>query len=185
MKSKQQRTAEKTAKEIVVDASVGRSAGRTDHPVSKACREFLETFLENTQHIVAVSSHTKDEWLRHQSHLSARWLVAMFSRRRARMVHVTQDKGLWSAFGDSNLSPKAFSNLHKDLHLIETALQAQRRVASSDDTVRAICPKCVDIRKEIGEIAWVNPVHETEKPVEWLLAGAPREERHLLRSYTP
>ncbi len=185
MKSKQQRTAEKAAKEIVVDASIGRSAGRTDHPVSKACRDFLIAFQEETAHIVAMSPQTRAEWDRHRSRLSAAWLGAMVRARRANFLDIKQDKELWKAFGDTDLPAAQYAAFHKDLHLIETAMQTQQRVASCDDTVRAICPKCLDIKEEIGEIAWVNPVHETEKPVEWLLAGAPREEPRLLRCYTP
>ena len=49
-----------SSRRIVVDASIARSAGRTEHSVSRSCREFLESFLKICHRVVM----TSDAWLR-------------------------------------------------------------------------------------------------------------------------
>ena len=73
----------------------------------------------------------------------------------------------------------------KDAHLIEAAVDADRRVISCDDTVRRlyrrVAPKVDDLR----EIVWVNPTKTAgEKPIPWLRGGAPAEPRRML-GYRP
>ncbi len=142
----------KVSKAIVIDASIARSAGETQHPTSRMCREFLEAVLLIC-HRMAANPEILAEWDRHQSRFSRRWRLAMVRKGKFVALPRGTDKELWAAFGDSELSATNYSNLHKDLHLIEAALRADRRVASLDDAVRDIFRQCTGTVAKIGDIA--------------------------------
>ena len=88
---------------------------------------------------------------------------------------------LWEAFGGEECPEKDYRNISKDLHLVDAALCTDRRVASLDDNVRISLQNCMEQKPEIGDIAWVNPTKEAERPLDWLRQGAPREVCRLLR----
>ncbi len=71
----------------------------------------------------------------------------------------------------------------KDLHLIDAAMATDRSIVSLDDTVRKLFADLSDMVGELRNIVWVNPAEENERPVEWLLDGAPAEEERLLHRY--
>ena len=61
---------------MVVDASVARSAGRTDHDRSRACREFLRWALKYCHHL-AINADVEREWKKHQSDFTRKWRIDM------------------------------------------------------------------------------------------------------------
>ncbi|EHJ47892.1 hypothetical protein DFW101_1885 [Solidesulfovibrio carbinoliphilus subsp. oakridgensis] len=172
----------KISKAIVIDASVAQSAGGTDHPVSRLCREFLEAVLVIC-HRMAANPELLAEWNKHRSRFSSTWLTAMV--RKGKLVRLPEagNKELWSAFGGGDCPEKDYRNISKDLHLIDAAMQTDGRVASLDEAVRGSLRNCLEQQPEIGKIAWVNPANEAEKAVEWLQTGALAERPRLLRSF--
>jgi hypothetical protein len=70
----------KHSKRIVVDASVARSAGQSQHPTSSACRDVLDSML-SICHRVVFTQAILDEWAAHQSRYAVQWLAAMKSKR--------------------------------------------------------------------------------------------------------
>ena len=49
---------------LVIDADVLHSAGESVHPISSACREFLETVFD-VGHYVVITDAIQEEWRRH------------------------------------------------------------------------------------------------------------------------
>ena len=70
----------KSGRRLVIDADVARSAGETKHPVSSACRQFLDAVTE-CRHRVVMTPEIQEEWRRHASRYTYRWLRRMFARR--------------------------------------------------------------------------------------------------------
>lgn len=52
------------ARSLVVDTNVARSASESQHPVSDACRNVLETML-SSQHKVVLTATQLQEWQKH------------------------------------------------------------------------------------------------------------------------
>jgi hypothetical protein len=68
----------------------------------------------------------------------------------------------------------------KDAHLPAAAMQADRRVLSLDDTVRAHFAQSLRCARQLADINWANPMNDEEHVVPWLEAGAPHEVDRLL-----
>ena len=66
---------------LVIDASVLRGAGETEHPVSGACRDFLEMIRAGSFR-VATSPELKAERDRHASRFASRWFNNMVATKR-------------------------------------------------------------------------------------------------------
>lgn len=169
---------------IVVDASVARSAGETDHPVSSRCREFLETMRE-CRHDFAANRELLDEWEKHWSRFSRSWLVSMARAGRLKSLQKAANKELWSDFSGEDCPETDYSRISKDLHLVDAALCTDKRVASCDDRVRGSLKTCLHLHPPVGDIAWVNPKFAVETPLDWLRQGAPCEDCRLLKNYAP
>jgi hypothetical protein len=169
---------------IVVDASIARSAGETEHPVSSMCREFLET-MRNCHHVFAANRELLDEWERHRSRFSRSWLVSMVRSGRLKSLPEAANKELWSDFSGEDCPEHDYRRISKDLHLVDAALCTDKRVASGDDRVRCSLKTCLNQHPPVGDIAWVNPILAAETPLDWLRQGAPCEDCRLLKNYTP
>lgn len=138
---------------LVIDASVARAAGETEHPVSSACRSFLRAVLEIC-HKVAVNDEIRAEWQRHQSRFTRKWRRSMAARRKPLRDVEPIDTGLdLQAFALPQRAAVA-----KDLCLLETALAADLEIVTLDDALpRALATTRQGIRLR-DRITWHNPV---------------------------
>jgi hypothetical protein len=170
----------KVSKAIVIDASIARSAGTTEHPTSRMCRDFLQAVMAFC-HKMAANPEVLAEWRKHRSRFSSKWLVSMVQKRKLVRLPKAANKELWAAFGGGDCPEKDYRNISKDLHLIDAAMCTDGLVASLDDAVRASLRNCIEQKPDIGDIAWVNPTNEAEQAIDWLERGAPREPARLLR----
>lgn len=154
------------SKLLVVDATIVRAAGESNHPISSANRDFLNWVLDIC-HRVVMTTEIGDEWGRHQSKLTRRWRVAMHARKKLVTLQVQANTEL-------RLRPTLGRNAEerdailKDTHLIEAALSADRIVASLDERARALFHTA-----ELSVVTWVNPVSERPRIQAWLEDGAP------------
>ncbi|MCZ0940471.1 MAG: hypothetical protein OXJ55_17640, partial [Caldilineaceae bacterium] len=114
----------------MIDADVAGSAGESEHPTSSACRGFLEAMLEFGNYVV-MTTEIFDEWRRHRSNYSSKWLTRMFGRRQVYTDTTEHDDSLRQRIVDS-LPGNRRALARKDLHLIEAALATDRLVASRD-----------------------------------------------------
>ena len=148
---------------LVVDASVVRSAGETDHPMSSACRNCLEA-IRLICHRVAVTPSMQEEWDRHMSRFSRKWRRSMAARRKPlkRVVpaRVPIDT---SAYGN-----RAREEIEKDLCLLEAALAGDRIIVTRDDSLKAALMQRPAGVALLQSIKWINPVTDGAKALEAL-----------------
>ena len=166
------------ARRLVIDADVGRSAGESEHPVSRACRLFLEA-VRTVGHHVVMTTAIRDEWKCHQSGFSRKWYIQMLGGRSVHWCDAGRDASLRSRIAGAvavNRQPAA----DKDAHLIEAALSTDRLVASRDETARGIFRGASGGVRELKPIVWVNPARPAENPVRWLEDGARPDARRRL-----
>lgn len=174
----------KMSRRIVVDASIARSAGTTEDPVSVRCREFLQTML-HVCHRVVMTSDLMREWQKHQSTFTVTWLAAMRRRRKVVTVIPNADKQtlLAVAIQESDLPKKRRDALTKDCLLVVAAWEADHLIASRDDRVRGLFASLNSHVPGISSLVWVNPDHSKEDVTAWLHAGARSEPFRRLDQY--
>ena len=118
------------SRRLVIDADVVHSAGETEHPVSSACRKFLETVLV-VGHRVVITDAILTEWHHHLSRYSRKWLTQMYGRKR--VCRIKKEKEC-----DNNLRKRIDAVVHrdqraivaKDVHLIEAAFATDQLITS-------------------------------------------------------
>ena len=169
--------AKQPPRRLVIDADVAISGGETEHPISSACRKFLETMLEVGHHVV-MSDGIKKEW-RHISKYSRRWRRQMYGRRLVIQIKVDEDAILRGRIDAAVLLDQR-DTVAKDVHLIEAAIATDRLVASQDERARRAFRNASTRVGELRQIVWVNPSRNDEKPIDWLRDGAKTEAHRQL-----
>lgn len=183
----------KFSKNLVIDASVARSAGGEEatYPTSINCREFLKTVLEYGHNIV-MTSEIKQEWDRHQSKFANIWKRKMIAKKQWFYVKELGDRQeLWTII-ESTIEAEIDNEYHnkrealfKDFHLLEAALETDRTIVALDDRVRKLFANVSEQAREMREIVWMNPDRiEEEQPLVWLSNGAEWESDRTLASLT-
>ena len=170
-------------KRLVVNASVARAAGGkgATASVSVNCTEFLETFQEESPHHVVMTPELSEEWNKHQSNFSARWLKSMIARKRFIYVNPPQNSTLSDKIEMTASRERDIEALQKDFHLLQAALATDQTVISLDQTIRGLFKRASQQVGEIQDIIWVNPDRTAEEqPIAWLQNGAPPEAHRQL-----
>ena len=168
------------SRRLVIDADVVHSAGETEHPISSACRRFLETVLDVGHHVV-ITDAILAEWHNHMSRYSRRWRRQMYGRRRVYRIEKDNER-------DNDLRNRIDQAVHrdqraivaKDVHLIEAAIATDRLVTSKDESARGVFKDASDQVSDLKQIVWVNPTCNNETPIEWLETGVRAEAHRLL-----
>lgn len=171
--------AREAGRALVVDASVARAVGTSEHPISSACRQFLDEMKSICNRLV----HTPDlseEWQRHASPYWRKWLASMHARRQVLWVTDARDDDLRRRLSEAVETEKKRAAVAKDAHLVEAALASEQAVISLDDSVRALLVEAAVVVTALRPITWVNPVHAREDAQAWLRAGAPVEPARCL-----
>jgi hypothetical protein len=148
-------TTNRRSRLLVVDASVAQSAGETEHPVSSCCRDSLFAIL-TICHRVVITEAIQDEWNRHMSRFTRKWLTSMWARKK---VHPCEGVPL-SHVDEAcdGLSAAEQDGLRKDLCLVEAACAADGIIVTRDEVIQAIWDKCHDRLGVPKPITWINPI---------------------------
>lgn len=145
---------------MVVDASVARSAGTTDHPTSKACRDYLTQIL-TICHRIAYTHDIRQEWRRHKSEFALKWLRSMWAKKKVLDDIRPSPTGLkLDDFPDREREAVA-----KDLCLLEAALSADRFIVTRDERLKQALAVTSDGRRLLRSITWVNPETAVAPPM--------------------
>ena len=140
---------------LIVDTSVMRAAGMSEHPVSSACRETLQAVLDIC-HRVALTDTIRAEWKRHRSRFSGRWWRSMLARRKVSTLispaSITLDT---SAYTPANRRV-----VEKDRCLIEAALAADGVLVTADDEFREALETMPKGKALSDRIRWLHPVRD-------------------------
>lgn len=148
---------------VIVDASVVRAAGETEHPVSSACRGCLLAILDIC-HRVGITSESSDEWKRHMSQFSRKWRRSMAARRKA----PTTVERVNAPLQLHNYTEKARAAIEKDRHLLEAALAADRIIVTLDESLKSALQQCPDGIALLKTIRWIHPVVDGRRALETL-----------------
>jgi predicted nucleic acid-binding protein len=139
------------SKLLVIDASVIRSAGRSEHPTSRKSREALDAVLEIC-HRAYVCPTLQREWIKHHSEHGDEWQASM--RDMGKLVQAS-DPPMIEALRKAIEGNRA---LEKDVHLVEAAVAAGDRVIVSLDKKARDGFTRLKIRAEqVDEIQWIDP----------------------------
>jgi hypothetical protein len=167
------------ARRIVIDTSIARSAGKTEHPVSRSCREFLEQILSICHHAV-MTPDIRREWKKHRSRFTATWLASMTARKKVRVVLPTADASVLEKLKKAQMGEKNEAAILKDVLLVEAALATDSVVASLEKEVRSLLSAFSKQWGQIKTVAWVNPAKDEDTAIAWLSSGALPEKERLL-----
>ncbi|OGF64691.1 MAG: hypothetical protein A2Y62_14605 [Candidatus Fischerbacteria bacterium RBG_13_37_8] len=142
---------------LVVDASVMRAAGKTNHPVSSSCRKCLEQILCICHH-VAITQSIRNEWNKHKSHFSRRWWLSMTARRK--LKYIPHEDIFHEELNPSHISLNDADQkaIKKDCCLLEAALLSDHVIITLDDSIRKILLKTKRGLKLAKKIKWINPL---------------------------
>ena len=148
---------------LVVDASVVRSAGQTERPVSSSCRNCLEA-IRCICHRVAVTPAIREEWNRHMSRFSRKWRRSMAARRKPLKPVAPASLPIdTSAYADP-----AREQIEKDMPLLEAALAADRIIVTRDESLKLALKRRPDGMTLFRSIRWINPVTDGAEALEAL-----------------
>ncbi|MBL7492827.1 hypothetical protein I6A60_14105 [Frankia sp. AgB1.9] len=156
---------------LVVDASVGSSAGHKEHPQSSRSRHALMTIQASTC-LVGLSRSLLAEWKDHESAYGVRWRAAMVAARRLRVHDVPENPRLRARLADALPKESERKALLKDTHLIEAALSLDRRLVSSDHISRRLAENAAATISEVSAVQWADAVESPDETCGWIAAGA-------------
>lgn len=177
-------------KYFVIDADVLVWASGKNRIECKMANEFIESAL--TICFGAVSGGViSEEWKKHSSLISKIWIRRMIIKKKIKRNKYTFDgiDNLIQRIKNSKIfTTKQFNAIVKDKHLIAAALVNDSIIVSCDDTVRKLFAKAAQnipkVGSQIGDIIWINPAKNEEKPIEWLESDAPFTEERKLINYS-
>lgn len=169
----------KTSVALVIDASVARAAGQTEHLVSSACRAFLQEVL-TICHRVVMTTEISREWHEHRSNFAYGWFSSMTARKKVVRSEQVENAPLRRAVRSLELEDSSEQAVLKDIHLVEAALATDKTVVSIDDSARTLLRGIASRVVSIRPVVWVDPTKENEDAVEWLRHGAEAERERQL-----
>ena len=127
--------------------------------------------MYDTCHHVTLNQSILEEWRRHRSRFSYRWLTQMFGKKKVDRVSEVQATDVQDAV--QRLASPEREHAQKDLHLVAAALVTDRIVLSCDDAARAAFSQLTV--PSLTGLLWANPDRDPPSVVEWLRRGAPDE----------
>lgn len=175
------------SRRLVIDVSVANTAGppREDQPdPSRSCAAFLDA-VRQSDHLLVMTQDIEREWDASDADYATRWRSAMVSIGKVHFSRAVADSELRAKIKGSVRGASEQQGMLKDAHLIEAAVDTDRRVVSCDDTVRRLYRRVAQRVDDLREIVWVNPTKTVdEKPRDWLQDGAPAQPQRML-GYRP
>jgi hypothetical protein len=165
----------KASAALVIDASIARAAGETEHPVSSACRSFLQEVL-NICHRVVLTPEISAEWKKHRSKFAYGWLASMWARKKVVRPAIVENAELRRTIQSLELTDRAREAILKDIHLVEAAFATDHAIASLDETARRHLRLIAEHVESLKSLVWVNPAKDDEHTTDWLRQGANAEE---------
>lgn len=186
----------KGSKCLVVDASVLLAAGGegATNPTSARCRDFLNSVYEIC-HTIAATPALRAEWKREPTRkrkgrrlfsATLTWLRHMNGKGKIIYLEdVSPDEKLRLKVSKAEAREKDKQAMLEDIHLVETALRANKIIVSCDEECRRLFAAASVGIGQLREIMWVNPDKEYDSLVSWLNTGAPKEKKRTLGSNAP
>jgi hypothetical protein len=131
-------------------------------------------------HSIILTETLSDEWNRHQSRFTTKWLRGIFAARKVIEQEMPPNEDFRKHVSRMASNTKSAEIMLKDCHLIEAALATEHRVVSIDDEARHHFRQVASRVKPLQGVCWVNPAVADERPLEWLRRNAPLDRHRLL-----
>lgn len=167
------------ASHIVIDADVARSAGGSEHPVSKSARTLLQDVAESGMP-VAFCPILLSEWRKHRSQLSARWLSSMVARKKFHCV--TPIANTQAEIQKSGLSEGDQAIAQKDAHVIDIAIATGKFVTSNDKIARGVFSAIAQNTALLDGLIWAVPTDCSDALADLLANGGIVPSNWLVRA---
>jgi predicted nucleic acid-binding protein len=165
---------------LVIDTSIAQSAGVSEHPTSKMCREFLEAVLANLYNIV-FSPEIEEEWNRHLTRFSSRWRTSMIGANQVIWIDSCTNVDLREKIENASQDKFDKATMLKDCILLEAALITDKIIFSMDEKIRRKFNRIAKIQvKELQQIMWANPTKDQDDCVAWLQKDAEDDDKRKL-----
>ena len=159
-------------KKFIVDACLALDAGSKDPPAERAARvRLFLTALFKTPHFVGFTKELEQEWRKHSARFATLWLRTMRSKGRVLRLSPQPIANLRDRTLATAASGNIYDAMEKDWHLVEAALDTDRKIASSDDKARNYYANAAASVRRLRPIVWVNPA--TEDLADWVVNADP------------
>lgn len=154
---------------LVIDASVARASGgeAAIHPTAMLTRNFLLAVLRIC-HKAVMTPAIRAEWDEHQSGFARKWRRSMVARKKLVSFKVEEQSYLRQRIEIGNVSQGKKDAMLKDCHLIEAAINTDRRIISLDDAARQLFVELSLSVTDIQDVLWVNPILNEQQVIAWL-----------------
>ncbi len=150
----------------VIDADIAQSSGKTEHPVSKSCRIFLN-FIRDKGYFIVMNKELINEWNQHKSYYAKKWLASMHARKK--IIKNSDDLSFEQKIIISpNLTEKQKKAALKDIHLLNASKNHGKTIASGDDAARKIYVVLAVSHHEISNILWINPKTNSNEIIDYV-----------------
>lgn len=138
---------------FIIDADIIRSAGYSEHPVSSTSRTILNEIKDSKCHAVYCSA-LMEEWKKHRSNYSIRWMATMRSKKKLLLVATNvETKVFLESLNDSKNKIIAL----KDAHLVDLAIASDKVIFSNDLNAKNAFSTLLDKRHNFKNIYWLSP----------------------------
>lgn len=174
------------SRRLVIDTDIAHATGEStsQNTISRNCRGFMYTMLEETRHKVVLTKEIQVEWNKHQSRATLKWRSTMVAQKRVCVIPSVEDQALHQHIDQYALSENKRLAMLKDVHLVEAALQTDKIVISMDEVVRGCFHTLSGQAPQLRLLVWLNPCQEHETLLDWLRNGAEHDHERCL-GYAP
>lgn len=153
----------------IIDADIIRSSGTSEAPVSSSSRHLLDIIANSDKHYVVCCQTLLDEWKKHKSKYSSKWMVLMFSRKKLLILdNVPTETKLFIESLEENAITKIAL---KDAHLVDLAIHNDKLIFSNDLRAKKAFASILDNRDNFNNILWLSPNHNLDIINDTLLRG--------------
>lgn len=172
---------------IVIDTDIVRAASGSKSKHANLCAEILFKIYEY-EYFLALSKKLEDEWFKQREQTNS-WdnyispysfliLSELKNRGRIKFCDIDIEKGheILKGFSD----PGVKNRVEKDLHIILTAICADKRLISGNRRERHHFRTACEWASFLKEIIWPFPLKEVP---EWLANGANEVKEYFLCDY--
>lgn len=145
------------AKDVVIDADIARSAGTTEHPVSKNSRTVLHVIIKSDMSIVFCPI-LLEEWKKHRSKFAALWLSSMIARKKFLLISPKSVVSVDIESSDIDEDRKTIAR--KDAHVVDIAINSSNLILSNDTAARNVFCSLALQTTSLSQLNWIIPRHD-------------------------
>ena len=188
--SGKQKTVE--SRELVIDASLCRSAGHVDSPSELSCNacELLNTVYSVCHKAIVIPKIEAEYFDEKPKNKPSKFLWEWYTRMRLKGKLITDHQDNTKiVLHWINATAKVVGKtaMAEDAHLIGAALHDNHPIISLDEEVHLLFAALLKKNSSLPRlkrIIWVNPSFNWSETINWLKSGAPDESIYFLKNYS-